>query len=242
MGVVTRGLVVSFDLDGTLVHGPLGIAMRAITEGWGDGAQAESLAEHARRLAGPQPLGAYDWSGILAGVAARRGAVFDGDLVAPLERAIAEHGVGHVHADTRRHLAALRARGARVVVLTNGRREFQGPVLAGAGLLDLVDALVTSDDVGAIKPAAAMFEAARNGAARHVHVGDRLDHDVAGARAAGATGILLRPDAPGPADARALAAFLRRVRRDEGGTGAPVEPDVVLRELAGLVRYVAALP
>lgn len=60
-------------------------------------------------------------------------------------------------------------------------------LLAGAGLLDLLDALAFSDEVGAPKPDARMFRAALDGVEPRaaVHVGDLRRTDVAGARAAG---------------------------------------------------------
>lgn len=234
MTLPAAGLTVSFDLDGTLVRSPAGVAFRSVTARWGDDAWAVILAEHERLLRAGE-LAAYDWAELARREAARRGHCFDGDLVTPLRQAIAERGVRLVHDDTPRLLAALRAAGARVVVLTNGRREFQEPVLEAAGLLPALDALVACDDVGAVKPDAAMFDAARAGADRHVHVGDRLDHDVAGALAAGAVAVLLRPDAP--AESSALPGFLDAVRAAEGGGAPPVTPDAVLRDLGEVVAF-----
>jgi putative hydrolase of the HAD superfamily len=92
-------------------------------------------------------------------------------------------------------LAALRARGARLVVASNWDCSL-AEALAGAGLGGAVDAVVPSALVGAAKPDPRLFDAAlaAAGAApeRAVHVGDSLDHDVAGARAAGVRPLLLR--------------------------------------------------
>jgi FMN phosphatase YigB (HAD superfamily) len=82
---------------------------------------------------------------------------------------------------------ALAGRGLRLAVVSNwdvGLHEH----LRALGLSALVDAVVTSADAGAPKPAPAVFELAlaRLGAApeRTVHVGD-ADADAEGARAAG---------------------------------------------------------
>jgi putative hydrolase of the HAD superfamily len=82
---------------------------------------------------------------------------------------------------------ALRADGLRLAVVSNwdvGLHEH----LRALGLSTLVDAVVTSAEAGAPKPAPAVFELAlaRLGAApeRTVHVGD-ADADAEGARAAG---------------------------------------------------------
>ena len=68
-------------------------------------------------------------------------------------------------------------------------------VLERVGLGPCVDAVVSSAEVGAAKPAPAVFEAALEraavGAAEALHVGDSLAEDVAGARAAGVAAVLL---------------------------------------------------
>src|SRR5699024_889542 len=84
----------------------------------------------------------------------------------------------------------------------------------------VVDELITSDDCGAPKPDRAMFDAARAGAANHVHVGDRIDHDVVGGDAARARTVLLRADVPlhgsvaGHEDE--LAGYLHQLELSEG--------------------------
>lgn len=91
-------------------------------------------------------------------------------------------------------LEALRARGERLIVASNWDCSL-GQVLADAGLDSLVDGVVASATVGAAKPAPAVFDAALAAAGvppeQAIHVGDSLDHDVAGARAAGIDAILL---------------------------------------------------
>jgi HAD superfamily hydrolase (TIGR01509 family) len=71
-----------------------------------------------------------------------------------------------------------------------------------------VDGVVTSADVGAAKPDAAVFrralELAGVDAAGAVHVGDSLDNDVAGARAVGIRAVLVQRDGPPPAGVEAV--------------------------------------
>jgi putative hydrolase of the HAD superfamily len=75
--------------------------------------------------------------------------------------------------------------------------------LRGAGLLEHVDAVVTSAEVGEAKPGRAIFDhalelvGAQPGEA--VHVGDSLENDVAGARAAGIRPVLVARDGSPPA-------------------------------------------
>jgi putative hydrolase of the HAD superfamily len=91
-------------------------------------------------------------------------------------------------------LAELRGLGLRLVVVSNWDCSLR-EVLDGAGLLPLVDDVVTSAEAGAAKPDPAPFraglEAAAVSAAEAVHVGDSPENDVAGAAAAGIRALLL---------------------------------------------------
>jgi putative hydrolase of the HAD superfamily len=100
-------------------------------------------------------------------------------------------------ADVRPALEAARGRGQRLVVASNWDVSLHD-VLRALRLEPLLDAIVTSAEVGARKPAPAMFERALElvGArpAQAVHVGDSLEEDVTGARAAGVEPVLVRRD------------------------------------------------
>lgn len=91
-------------------------------------------------------------------------------------------------------LTALRERGLRVVVASNWDCSLPG-WLERCGLSRLLDGAVSSAVAGAAKPDPAVFVAALELAgaepAEAVHVGDSLEGDVAGARAAGVRPILL---------------------------------------------------
>ena len=97
-------------------------------------------------------------------------------------------------------LTELRERGPRLLVVSNWDWSLSD-VLGGLGLLALLDGVITSAEVGAAKPDAAIFEAAlraaRCEAAEAVHVGDSPEHDVEGARAAGARALLLAREGGG---------------------------------------------
>lgn len=106
-------------------------------------------------------------------------------------------------------IAAARARGQRVVVVSNWDISLV-QVLGRLGLESLLDAVVTSAQVGVRKPARAIFDHALSLAGvepqRATHVGDSVAQDVAGARAAGVTPILIRRDGlPGPAGVSTIA-------------------------------------
>ena len=98
-------------------------------------------------------------------------------------------------------LGMLRQAGFRLVVASNWDCSLP-EVLRGAGLAALVDGIVSSAAVGAAKPAPEVFlEAARiAGAAPEeaLHVGDSVENDVEGARAAGIRGVLLARQGPAP--------------------------------------------
>jgi putative hydrolase of the HAD superfamily len=91
-------------------------------------------------------------------------------------------------------LRELRSRGLKLVVASNWDCSLP-QVLSDAGLLELVDGVVASADVGADKPAAPVFESALELAGceawEAVHVGDSPSNDVAGARAAGLRAVLI---------------------------------------------------
>jgi putative hydrolase of the HAD superfamily len=94
-------------------------------------------------------------------------------------------------------LARLRAGGARLAVVSNWDVSLHD-VLERTELRPLVDAVVISAELGVAKPAPEIFRAAlrRLGATagEALHVGDDLEVDVAGARAAGVAAVLVARD------------------------------------------------
>ena len=105
-------------------------------------------------------------------------------------------------------LARLRAGGARLAVVSNWDVSLHD-VLERTALRPLVDAVVISAELGVAKPEPAIFRAAldRLGAGPDgaLHVGDSLEDDVAGARAAGLEAVIVaRNGAPAPEGVRAV--------------------------------------
>jgi HAD superfamily hydrolase (TIGR01509 family) len=101
-------------------------------------------------------------------------------------------------------LAALRARGLRLVAVSNSDGSAEA-VLVSAGIRDAFDAVVDSHHVGFSKPDPRIFDAARAAvgveAGHVVHVGDLYEADIVGAQAAGIAAVLIDgagfwPDAP----------------------------------------------
>ena len=91
-------------------------------------------------------------------------------------------------------LRALRRAGHRLVVVSNWDVSLHD-ALRAAGLAALVDAAISSAEAGAAKPDPRIFERALllagGSAERALHAGDSLEHDVAGARAAGLRAVLV---------------------------------------------------
>ena len=138
-----------------------------------------------------------------------------------MRSAIAVPGLDHVTArramlaslefasypDVRPALRELRERGLTLVVTSNWDCSLPD-WLARARILDLVDGVVTSAEVGAAKPSPRVFEralaVAEVGAAEALHVGDRVDNDLQGAVAAGVRGVLLQREGDPPAGIEAI--------------------------------------
>jgi putative hydrolase of the HAD superfamily len=105
-------------------------------------------------------------------------------------------------------LAALRERGAAIVVVSNWDVSLHD-VLERTRLRPLVDGVVTSAEFGAAKPDPSIFARALEIAGAEpgeaLHAGDDLDADVAGARAAGIEAVLVdRDGAPAPDGVRTV--------------------------------------
>jgi putative hydrolase of the HAD superfamily len=115
--------------------------------------------------------------------------------------------------EVRAALVAARERGQRLVVVSNWDVSLHG-VLRALGIDGLLDGVLTSAEIGARKPAPAIFESALAlvgaSADEAVHVGDSLEEDVAGARAAGVEPVLVRRGAGG-ADADGWSAGVRMI-------------------------------
>jgi putative hydrolase of the HAD superfamily len=83
--------------------------------------------------------------------------------------------------------------------------------LRATGVLDFIDAVVTSAEVGEAKPSPRVFERAlalaRVDPGEALHVGDKVDNDVAGAAAAGVRGVLIQREGEPPPGVEAIRSF-----------------------------------
>jgi putative hydrolase of the HAD superfamily len=111
--------------------------------------------------------------------------------------------------------AALAAAGVPLALVTNGASCLQREKFAASGLGDRFDAVVVSGDLGVGKPDAAVFRHALAllgaSADAAVMVGDSLDRDIEGARAAGLRAVWInrtgRPRPEGVTEISTLAAL-----------------------------------
>lgn len=99
-----------------------------------------------------------------------------------------------VYDDVVATLSALRARGLKLVVVSNWDSRLRG-IAEGLGLAKLVDALVISAEAGVRKPDPGIFKLAleKAGVKPHeaLHVGDLAEEDVVGAQRAGVRAVLI---------------------------------------------------
>jgi putative hydrolase of the HAD superfamily len=106
-------------------------------------------------------------------------------------------------ADVQPALRRLRRHGLPLVVVSNWDVSLSA-VLERLGVTPLLDGIVTSAEAGVRKPAPEIFERALAiagvGAGAAWHVGDSIQEDVAGARAAGIRPVLISRSHPAPAE------------------------------------------
>lgn len=106
-------------------------------------------------------------------------------------------GGSHLLPGAERAVARLRTC-HRIAFITNGLADVQRPRLAASALADAAEVVVVSDEVGAAKPAAAIFDAAfaamgQPSRSQVTMVGDSLSADVAGGRAYGLRTVWVAP-------------------------------------------------
>lgn len=207
---------VGFDLDGTLMDHP-GAAVegvRALVESLG----VPHRAEHDRAWFDVEAVHFRRWlDGEVGFVGQRRDRIRDVFRALDLpevddpgaEAAFEVFRAAYsrswrAYADVVETLERLRGAGVKIGVLTNGPGWQQREKLDRIGVLDLVDVVCATDEIGAAKPAAAAFDAfvAALGvpAERVVFVGDDPEADVFGARAAGIRAALVRSRERGVAE------------------------------------------
>ena len=121
--------------------------------------------------------------------------------VADLRAMFARREAWRIYPETRAVLKGLQARGLRLGVISNWDSRLPA-LLASLDLSAHFETLVYSAAAGFEKPHPAIFKSALAAfgvdPAHAVHVGDRLEEDYAGARAAGLNALLVRREPVGP--------------------------------------------
>ena len=138
-----------------------------------------------------------------------------------MRRALGVPGLGHAaarramlgaleftpYSDVVPALGELRERGIVLVIASNWDCSLP-EWLRPTGILELVDGVVTSAEVGAAKPDPRVFERALAVAgvepAAALHVGDKVDNDLEGAAAAGVRGVLVQREGEPPSGVEAI--------------------------------------
>lgn len=129
------------------------------------------------------------------------------EAAAAVREAMLESLVFTPFEDAEPALRALRGAGLRLVAASNWDCSLP-EALEGAGLLGLLDGVVSSAVAGAAKPDPALFEAALRvagcDAPAALHVGDSLENDLEGARRAGLGAVLLVRHGEPPRDVHSI--------------------------------------
>jgi putative hydrolase of the HAD superfamily len=201
---------VLFDLDDTLHDDTT--AYRAAAREVAQAVARDHPIDAEAVFAGYESAVSAFWSGLTAdhlrlGIAAERERMwYDALLAAGLDdRQVAREaaaaygrarsGALELSPGAREVLAALRERGCKLGLVTNGFAETHHDKIDRLGLRDLIDAFFLADEVGMVKPDPALFRHAcgvlGSEPARAAMVGDRYGRDVVGAREAGLFTVLL---------------------------------------------------
>ena len=197
-------MLLTFDLDGVVMKNPFSTGVfpevtGRIREGTGlsqKEVMGEIIGEAKSRMGQGRIVDAYDWDDIIALVGQKLG--FSGSIdVAELVRKYCTPEHIYTYPEVPETLKTLRQAGYPLVVLTNGFRKYQLPVLRALGVADLFDAIYTPEMTGAAKPERDMYLAPqRRYPGPHVHVGDTVIHDLWGANQAGAISVWVYHDLP----------------------------------------------
>jgi FMN phosphatase YigB (HAD superfamily) len=199
---------VSFDLDGVIMRGPWSSTIRPRI--WAHLALSPELAhlaeeqreqhiwqavraEHERRLAERDFVGAWNWQHIYEEVnRGLRGEPVP-DVATIVRAACQVENAIALLPGAWTGLQRLVREGVRLIATTNGYHAYQWPVLEQLGVAEFFEAVVTPDVAGFAKPDPRIFGVVPG---LRAHVGDILMHDVLGANLAGLDSVWLHAELP----------------------------------------------
>ncbi|MGW6208943.1 HAD-IA family hydrolase [Streptomyces sp. NPDC055089] len=178
---VSTPLLLAFDLDNTLVDRDT--AFRSAAAGF---LSAQGLPPTDIDVVMELDQGGHAPRPVVSGALAKHWGIQEEVIAAFLHRGPARHIT--LDAEVRGALLAVRAAGVRCVIVTNGRGDQQREKIRAAGLEELVDAWVISEEVGSRKPDPEIFHAAAAAAGlpalertRTWVIGDAAHTDIRGA-------------------------------------------------------------
>lgn len=208
---------VLLDAAGTLIRpsAPVGETYSAVAGRFGTALEPEKLTQAFAEVFAQMPDLAFQWGTreelrrlerdwwhtLVQRVVERTGCEVDGfdRFFGTLYDHYAAGSAWQCFPEVPRVLEGLRAGGCRLAVVSNFDSRLPG-ILQSLGIWGQVDAVVYSSEAGSAKPDAAIFRRALRvlgvDPTRAVHVGDSARADVAGARAAGITGVLIQRGPP----------------------------------------------
>jgi putative hydrolase of the HAD superfamily len=197
---------ITFDVGGTLIEPwpSVGHVYAAVAARHGiEGASPAQL--NARFFAAWKALDCRaesraDWAAIVEATFEGVATVADPKaLFEALYAQFMEPSAWRVFDDVQPTLAALHSRGMRLAIVSNWDERLR-PLLARLNLLDHFELAVVSCEVGSRKPELKIFEQATEALGlspdRVLHVGDSLEQDILGARAAGMQAVGIRRAQP----------------------------------------------
>jgi REG-2-like HAD superfamily hydrolase len=198
----------------------------AVVKTWGDVAARRARGEERWSIGGGEHV---FWQAFVAEVWVQLGGngTLPPELLPVLVRHFREPGNWRVYPEVPDVLAALRAAGLKLFVVSNWDSSLPA-LLSALGLSPYFDGLLVSALFGSSKPAPAIFrEAVRRAgvpAGAVLHVGDSMHDDYDGARAAGLAALLVDRHRRAPAGVDAVASLeeiLPRVLPDRAPGGPP---------------------
>jgi len=189
---------VTFDLDGTLADSPferviMPWIVQALERAGIDQARERLTAEQQRRFASGDRVAGFHWDGIAAALLAPVGGRLDQDIVQAMQREPLADLIRSLvlYEDVQPSLAALRQRGYRLAVVTNGHARYQQALFDLMGVAKEFDLMIGPDVVGCAKPDPAIFQSPALAGQIRMHVGDLLTQDVRAAREARISAVLV---------------------------------------------------
>jgi FMN phosphatase YigB (HAD superfamily) len=197
-------MLLTFDLDGVVMKNPFSTGVfPAITRliGQETGLTHQEImgaiiGEAKSRMGLGNMVAAYDWDEIVALVAGELGYNEPIDVAALVRQYCTPEHI-FAYPEVAETLESLSATTSPLVVLTNGFRKYQLPVLEALGVAGFFDAIYTPEVNGKAKPEREFFlEPRKRYPGQQVHIGDMIIHDIWGANEAGATSIWIYHDLP----------------------------------------------